>query len=94
MTTKKKASPRKTRAQGAAKPTRAELAKAATRHFPKLQLAAEKELRRVGLRGVRIHAVMLDVDNGAVSDPCPQPCKPTEKCMYSPTLGRWVCVPV
>jgi hypothetical protein len=94
MTAKKKIMPRKRSVQRAAKPTRAELAKAATRHFPKLKLAAEKALRQVGLRGVRVHAMTLDVDNGAVTDPCPQPCKPTEKCMYSPTLGRWVCVPI
>jgi hypothetical protein len=94
MTTKKKTTSRRTGTQPAVKPTRAELAKAATKHFPKLKLAAEKSLRQAGLRGVSIHAMTLDVDNGAVSDPCPQPCKPTEKCMFSPTLGRWVCVPI
>ena len=35
----------------------------------------------------------LDVDNSAVSNPCPQPYKPIEKCVFSPTLGQWIRVP-
>src|ERR1700679_2979926 len=74
-------------AKTAAKRTRAALAKAAKRHFPRVKLAAEKALRAAGLHNLRDHGMTFNVDESS------PPCDPkTETCKLSST-GEWMCVP-
>jgi len=80
-------------AKTAAKRTRAALAKAAKRHFPRVKLAAEKALRAAGLHNLRVHGMTFNVDESSVTDQCSPPCDPkTETCKLSST-GEWMCVP-
>lgn len=74
------------------KPTRALLAKAATKHFPRIKEAAEKALRDAGLHGVSVRAMTFDVDESSVIDQCSPPCSQNENCVLSST-GEWMCVP-
>jgi hypothetical protein len=89
---KKKATSRKPRAPEGGKQTRADLAKAAKKHFPRIKLAAEKALRDAGLHGVQVHAMMFNVDERSLLDQCDPPCGPNEKCRLS-SNGTWMCVP-
>ena len=77
---------------GADKPTRAGLARAAKKHYPKVKAAAEKALADAGLGDLRIHGMMFAVNENDVADNCDPPCAPNEKCRLSST-GDWVCVP-
>jgi hypothetical protein len=76
-----------------AKQTRAALAQAATKHFPKIKRAAERALRTVGLPNLQVHGMTFSVDERSVLDQCSPPCDPEkESCKLSST-GVWMCVP-
>lgn len=85
---------KKTRAPKAVvRQTRAALARAAKRNFPRVKLAAEKALRAAGLHSLQVHAMTFNVDESSVVDQCSPPCNPkTETCKLSST-GQWMCVP-